>query len=171
MRGGIKRRRSRRRCGKRRSYRLTSTLYSLFLGTGEEGGEAEGEKRGKIRSFRRLLRAPLLAGLVVVSGSGMCKAGIAGFTRFARCVPFCSWQAQMLCIVASMNQKDVFALIVDSGSGLYKAGIADILHLAMCLFRGWQAHDARHRGRREPDGHFRGLRRSFVVAQRFFPMV
>ena len=32
--------------------------------------------------------------------------GIAGFIGLVRCVPFCSWKAQMLCIMAGVNQRD-----------------------------------------------------------------
>ena len=53
-----------------------------------------------------------MAMLFVYSGSGMCKACFASFYT-SRCVPFRVWQAQMLGIMAGMNQKDSFALIVD----------------------------------------------------------
>ena len=59
--------------------------------------------------------------------------------------------------MAGLDQKDIYALF--PGSGMYKAGIAGTVGLAMCLFPGWQAHDARHHGRYEPDGHSRALRR------------
>ena len=49
--------------------------------------------------------------LSVDSGSGMCKACFACFYT-SRCVPFRGWQAQMLGILAGMNEEDCFALIV-----------------------------------------------------------
>ena len=48
------------------------------------------------------------------SGSGMCKAGIAGILHFARCIPFCCSQALMPCITSGMDQSAwmVFLLVV-----------------------------------------------------------
>ena len=92
-----------------------------------------------------------VATLAVDTGSGICFAGLLVRISLALCVlsglqtPWCSasW--------SSLDQKDSYALF--PGCGMNKAGIAGTVLLAMCLFPGWQAHDARHHGRYEPEEH------------------
>ena len=70
--------------------------------------------------------------LLVVYGSGICYAGLAGSDAPHVMFPSGVARPRMPCIVAVMDQKDSGALIVDSCSDMCKASIAGFT--ARCLF-------------------------------------
>ena len=77
--------------------------------------------------------------LVVDFGYGICRAGFAGIAPCAVFLPVVAWP-QMLGIMASMHQKDSYALF---GPGKWH------VHLALCSSRGFQAQMPCRQARRQ----------------------